>query len=381
MSPTKRALSSLYGEVDNPKRIRGGGFDDDEPPDETALFDEDPVDDEENIEMDQEPYEEIHEEALEEVKAKIPVKDQQRWKRPDLSEDLNCGQNLDMQWIDMDVVISSRPLEKNPNTARDVVLGTSEGQVAVLRCYGVTEQGHSIAAFLHGFTPYAYFALPTDVAATALELSDADLGGIRSRIDGRLREVARGVNANTPALVLGIEHISDCQSIFGYENPHTQFLKVYVALPGLLAALKRVMEEGIHIPELSPNSNEAECYAPFECNVPFVLRFMVDRGITGAGWLTFPANTYSIRPESGKETHCQVCGGNGSFAIAVVERAFHLTRRVHFPCRLKLTYLTTMWYHENRKENGTRLRHFAYCRSILNVKGGKVTFPRRSKIP
>ena len=93
------------------------------------------------------------------------------------------------------------------------------------------------------------------------------------------------------------------KSILGYDTPHTQFLKVYVALPGLLAPLKRVMEDGIKLP---PISNAQECYAPFECNVPFVLRFMVDRGITGAGWLTFPASTYTIRPASDKETHCQV---------------------------------------------------------------------------
>jgi DNA polymerase family B, exonuclease domain len=296
MSPIKRALSERYGEGASPKRLRGGGFDDDDhsPPFEgdDGLFDDDFIP--------AVPEEEIPEEALEEVKAKIPVKDQQRWKRPDLPDDLSSTVDLNMQWIDMDVVVAGKPLEKNPNSSRKSVLGSKEGQVPVLRCYGVDESGHSVAAFLHGFTPYAYFALPA--RATLLDDSDAALAEIRSAIDLRLRDAARGVSQNSPA-VLGVSFVKDHQSIFGYETPHTQFLKVYVALPGLLAPLKRIMEEGI---KLAPISNAQDSYAPFECNVPFVLRFMVDRGITGAGWLTFPSSTYMIRAASDKETHCQV---------------------------------------------------------------------------
>lgn len=294
MSPIKRAFSDHFGEGCTSKRLRGGGYDDDDHSPtfqaEDELFDDDLIA--------AVPDEEIPEEALEEVKAKIPVKDQQRWKRPDVRSDLSSAVDLSMQWIDMDVVVG-KPLEKNPNPSKKEVLGSKEGQVPVLRCYGVDEQGHSVAAFLHGFTPYAYFALP---ARASLDKSDAALAEIRSVIDVRLRDAARGVAQNAPA-VLGVSLVKDHQSIFGYESPHTQFLKVYVALPGLLAPLKRIMEDGIKLPSIS---NSQDSYAPFECNVPFVLRFMVDRGITGAGWLTFPSNTYTIRVARDKETNCQV---------------------------------------------------------------------------
>lgn len=310
MSPIKRALSERYGEVGcSPKRLRGGGFGDDEesaPAADDELFDDDLV-------MATAEEEDIPEEALEEVKAKIPAKDQQRWKRPDLPEDFGATaavNDLNMQWIDMDVVVASKPLEKNPNSARKDVLGSKDGQVPVLRCYGVDEEGHSVAAFLHGFTPYAYFAFPTaattsKTTTTGGECDAAALAEIRSVIDTRLREAARGVAQNMPAVVLGVAVLpqGQYQSIFGYDTPHTQFLKVFVALPGLLAPLKRVMEDGIKLP---PLCNSTESYAPFECNVPFVLRFMVDRGVSGAGWLTFPASTFTIRPASSKETHCQV---------------------------------------------------------------------------
>lgn len=311
MSPIKRALSDRYGEGASPKRLRGGGFDagaDDDDDNGPRTFaargagdDDDDLYDDDLVDAAWAPGDDIPgEEALEEVKAKIPAKDQQRWKRPDLPDSLSNAVDLNMQWIDMDVVVAAKPLETNPNAARRTCVGSREGQVPILRCYGVDEGGHSVAAFFHGFTPYAYFALPSHAAP--LVDADAVMAAIRISIDARLRESARGVSPGS-SLVMGVHLVKDHKSIFGYETPHTQFLKVFVALPGLIAPLKRVMEEGI---KLAPISSSQESYAPFECNVPIVLRFMVDRGITGAGWLTFPASAYTIRSTSNKETHCQV---------------------------------------------------------------------------
>lgn len=311
----KRALSELFDEgCGSPKRLRGGGAydgDGDDDPSSQNLAEEELFDGDIDIVVHHEPFEEIPEEALEEVKAKIPEKDQQRWKRPDVPSSFNNEVDLNIQWIDMDVVVAPKPLEKNPNPARSEVVGVKEGQVPVLRCYGVNEEGHSVAAFLHGFTPYAFFALPAGSPVLDDQKDAAALAEIRSCIDTRLREGARNAvsqqtasNASIP-LVLGVNAVHGHQSIYGYETPHTQFLKVYVTLPSLLAPLKRVMEEGIILPPISDQRSES--YSPFECNVPFVLRFMVDRGISGAGWLSFPATTYTIRPSSYKETHCQVC--------------------------------------------------------------------------
>ena len=68
--------------------------------------------------------------------------------------------------------------------------------------------------------------------------------------------------------------------------------------------LKRIMEEGIDLAGVrAPHGNE---YAAFECNVPFVLRYMIDNDISGAGWLTLPQKTYQVRQASDQKTHCQV---------------------------------------------------------------------------
>ena len=129
---------------------------------------------------------------------------------------------------------------------------------------------------------------------------------IRTALDDRLRSMARGEKLQQ--YVLGVEYMSDHKSIMGYETNHTQFLKVHLAMPTLVPTLKRVCEDGIDLPGILRNGVNAgtTILSPFESNVPFVLRFMVDRDISGAGWISLLENTYQIRPASKKETHCQV---------------------------------------------------------------------------
>jgi DNA polymerase delta subunit 1 len=47
-------------------------------------------------------------------------------------------------------------------------------------------------------------------------------------------------------------------------------------------------------------------YQCFEANMPFVLRFLIDRDIPGCCWLEAPANTYSIRSRVEKVSSCQL---------------------------------------------------------------------------
>jgi DNA polymerase family B, exonuclease domain len=295
MSPFKRAFAALYGEGSSPKRIRGGG--DGEDYDDPELYDDDLLmNDAANTQE-----EDIPDELLQQVVQDVPETAQQRWKRPDISADFSSDtDDLNLQWIDMDVVLGA-PLMENPNSSREVVVGSSEagGQVPILRCYGVDEQGHSVAVFIHGSTQYAYFALPADCNSTFTG-SESDLFDIRTRIDSQLKSAGRGCSQMA---VLLVEFVETHKSIYGYDTPHTKFLKIYVSLPNLIAPLKRIMEEGILLP---PVMYEVASYSPFECNVPFVLRFMVDQDITGAGWLSLLKNTYKVRAVGEKETHCQV---------------------------------------------------------------------------
>lgn len=400
MSPIKRTLSERYGDaLLSPKRLRGGGGgEDDEPPgdgppqavDEDELFDDDLVA--------PAATEEIPDEVLEQAAKDIPETAQQRWKRPDLPADFDNGHDLNLQWIDMDVV-TGKPLAKHPNPAKKGISGSKDGPVPVLRCYGVDDRGHSVSCFIHGFTPYAYFALPPDaVLDENLDQREA-LGKIRDQLDVQLKSAARGASNMTHA-VQAVFYEDNHKSIFGYDTPYSKFLKVYVALPGMVPALKRIMESGIMLPSIvyPQNDGMVPVFAAFECNVPFVLRFMVDREITGAGWLTLPANTYSIRDARAKETHCQV---RQIVFFVISQRTdccfsekmhFFLRRNcVSYLCfsllfcaaphfRLKLTSFIMILFHANQRENGIRSPLSAFFRWISSVKEERGTSPKPRKI-
>jgi hypothetical protein len=266
----------------------------------------------------------------------------QKWSRKPLPKNFNNKKDLHFQWLDIDMTQNPSPLKRNPNPSRDRVVGAQTGTVPLIRIYGVTEDGHSISTFLHGYTPYGYFALPEGYS---LDFKDGDtreknavLGKIRQILNDKLcqaKAAKRGGNNNTESgdLVQGVQYIEDRKSIMGYSTAHTKFLKVYLQMPTLVPTLKRIMEEGVMLPHIlkstdangssSGNGNRSvdssdnnwgeslgsgQSYQPFECNVPFVLRFMIDEDIDGAGWITLPKGTYQLRTEENrlKTTHCQV---------------------------------------------------------------------------
>ena len=90
------------------------------------------------------------------------------------------------------------------------------------------------------------------------------------------------------------------QSILGYHFGETRdFIKVYVAMPSLVPGLKRNFDEGISVPSIGLVKGQT-----YESNVPFVLRFMIDKGIQGADWVELPAGTYSLRDANTKQSRC-----------------------------------------------------------------------------
>ena len=293
------------------------------------LFDEDFMDGPEEMDLD-----EVEEEAAISFTqddanadpAKLGLTDAQRkrWSRPAVpAAALDPSRStLNMQWLDIDM-IGGQPLPANPNPSKRKMVGARAGQVPVIRIFGVTDAGNSVAAYIHGYTPYGYFGLPDGYEVDG---SEENLAEIRRFLNDRLREKvggrggggggnAGGANGNDDAAASafchGVQYIDDHSSIMGYSATHTKFLKVFVGMPTMIPKLKTIMEsEGHNVPGLRSTNGGGGMgcqLQPFECNVPFVLRFMIDRDITGAGWLTLPEGTYSLRRnEAQKQTHCQL---------------------------------------------------------------------------
>mmetsp|Transcript_68037 Transcript_68037/g.76173 ORF Transcript_68037/g.76173 Transcript_68037/m.76173 type:complete len:1199 (+) Transcript_68037:49-3645(+) len=223
----------------------------------------------------------------------------QRWLRP-ANEVLGNSKDLTLQWLDMDM-ISGYALKQNPNEnlKERRVIGAKIGEVPVIRAFGVNEAGNSATVFIHGFTPYAYFALPP---GSTFENSNENVTKIRMYLNQRIEGAARG--GKLDEYCLAVNYVTSYKSIMGYESPHTHFFKITVSMPNLIPPLKRIMEAGVDLSGVvAPEGIE---YAAFECNVPFVLRYMIDNDISGAGWLTLPKKAYQVRKSSKKKTHCQV---------------------------------------------------------------------------
>lgn len=102
-----------------------------------------------------------------------------RWTRG--KHGYNPAEPLAFHWLDIDMT-SGQPLNSNPDGTE--VIGSTEGPVPVIRMYGVTAQGQSVMANVHGFTPYFFVSFPGST-----ELSDALLGQLRATLDQKVRSL------------------------------------------------------------------------------------------------------------------------------------------------------------------------------------------------
>lgn len=115
-------------------------------------------------------------EVIEGVEGESADSQEGRWSRG--KHGYNPAEPLAFHWLDIDMT-SGQPLDSNPDGTE--VIGSLEGPVPVIRMYGVTEQGQSVMANVHGFTPYFYVSFPSSV-----DLSDALLGQLRATLDQKV---------------------------------------------------------------------------------------------------------------------------------------------------------------------------------------------------
>jgi DNA polymerase delta subunit 1 len=192
-------------------------------------------------------------------------------------------------------MVAGPPLACNPD--KTAFVGPSEGPVPIVRLYGVTAAGDSVLALVHGFTPYLYASVPSSV-----ELSKTNLGSIRSVLDQRMKDRARGEEKSLANFVLGVEKEAGKQSLLGHHFGVTKdFIKVYCALPTMVPGLKRIFDEGFSVPGVGNISGQT-----YESNVPFVLRFMIDKNISGSDWIRIPAGTYRLLDKKEHQSRCSV---------------------------------------------------------------------------
>jgi len=179
------------------------------------------------------------------------------------------GGALEFMQVDIDYYTKA-PDSRFPNETNPLNPDTS---VAVLRMYGVTEQGHSVLAHIHGFEPYFFVECPK-------ELQSAEgVESFRSALEAQL--ASSGCRDKANPYVRKVEMVQK-STIMRWQgsNEHSCFLRVVVAVPSLVATSRRVIEAGFRL--------EKGYFAPstsYETNIPFALRFMIDQELVGGGWV------------------------------------------------------------------------------------------------
>jgi DNA polymerase delta subunit 1 len=142
----------------------------------------------------------------------------------------------------------------------------------------------SVLVRIHAFLPYLYIPVPSfwiDKASSFRELYNqklAETGEGKSFTKGQSRD-----------LVLDVLQFESA-SIYGYARTKIPFFKIYVPSPRLIPTLRGLLEK--------------EEMTTYESNIPFVLRFLIDRNISGCNWVECPAGEYTICKK--KESTCQI---------------------------------------------------------------------------
>jgi DNA polymerase delta subunit 1 len=167
------------------------------------------------------------------------------------------------------------------------------GDVAVIDLHGIDMAGHSVACHCHNFEPYFYMSIPESFTASNINL-------LKTRFNEILGPATR--TSDIPS-VRRIEFVDRRNIMYYHSAPTERFLKVTTQLPKLVASCRRILEDGtLSVPSAAPGW---QCQT-FESNVDFVLRFMIDRHITGCSWVTLPKGTFDLRLGKDKRTRAQL---------------------------------------------------------------------------
>ena len=189
------------------------------------------------------------------------------WSRPQPPQISPAHDKLVFQQIDIDHYIGDS-VQGMP--------GAQNGSVPIVRIYGVTMEGNSVCAHVHGFLPYFYVPAPSETFTTGdcdtfrRILNDAVLGDMRSNKEG----IAQAVYA--------VELRKKCSMLGFHFNKLFSFLKITVAVPKLVPTTRRILNS-ISIPPYG-----CVHYQSFESNIDFEVRFMVDAGVVGCNWIECP---------------------------------------------------------------------------------------------
>ena len=197
-----------------------------------------------------------------------------RWTRPPPPSIDPAVDSITFQQIDIDHYLGD-PIPGMP--------GAQTGPVPILRMFGVTMEGNSVCAHVHGFLPYFYVPAPSDA------FRDEHCDDFRQMLNEAVLNDMRSNKDGVRHAVLAVEICRKCSMYGFYFNQKFPFLKITVSTPKLVAPARRVINF-INVPPFGQVN-----YQPFESNIEIEVRFMVDTGVVGCNWIECPPGKFQLR--------------------------------------------------------------------------------------
>lgn len=155
----------------------------------------------------------------------------------------------------------------------------------VVKLSGITDEGYSVTIYAKGFLPYFWVELPAHLTDST---TPAFLEAFCGSLNGRLRNAVRSVD------------VFMRQTILGFPSAPKPHIRVSLNDSSAIRQARELLKKGIRA---GPNS-ELIVLKTFESSwVPFALRFMVDTGICGGGWIEVGTDRLERRAQP--DTHCQ----------------------------------------------------------------------------
>ena len=197
-----------------------------------------------------------------------------KWKRPPPPDIDSRTDSVIFQQIEIDHYMGN-PIPGMP--------GAQSGPVPILRMFGVTMEGNSVCAHIHGFLPYFYVPAPSE------SFRDEHCSLMRDELNKAVMAYMRSNRDGVKQAILAVEICQKCSMYGFYFNKMFPFVKITMSSPKLIAPARRVINS-INLPPFGP-----VIYQSFESNVDFEVRFMVDTGVVGCNWIECPPGKYFLR--------------------------------------------------------------------------------------
>ena len=162
---------------------------------------------------------------------------------------------------------------------------------SVIRMYGVNSDGNSICALIDDFYPYFYVKCPNNV-------TNEKLNEIKEALDKKISSKKGLYNS-----IIDL-HIVNKIDFKNYHSAEERFIKITLKSSKLITPLREAFENG----EFSDLKRYGYSFdtKTYESKVALPLRYMIDNGIVGISWVTFPKGKYRVIEGKGCISNCQI---------------------------------------------------------------------------